>query len=97
MRPYPRRLPRFEYGADIAVRRVNTVGQFAWHGQYVFLSSVLAGEEIGVEAVGDARWSISLGPLHLAYLDPAQQRLTPSVYWRYSPITLGSPSPIIPV
>ena len=99
-RPYPRRLPRFEYGSPVSVRRVNTVGQFAWRGEYYFLSSVLAGEDVGLEEVGDSRWSISLGPLHLAYLDPThqqQQRLTPSVYWRYSPIILDKPSPIIPV
>jgi hypothetical protein len=58
---------------------------------------VLEGQAIGIEQVSDDRWSIAFGPLNLAYLDPATMRLTPSVFWRYSPITSDHPSPIIPV
>lgn len=96
-RPYPKRLPRLEYAAGVEVRRVTSIGQFAWRGHLYFLSSVLEGQAIGIEQVSDDRWSIAFGPLNLAYLDPATMRLTPSVFWRYSPITSDHPSPIIPV
>ena len=95
--PYPRRLPALAYAGGVDVRRVNTVGQFSWRGHYLFLSSVLAGEYVGLEEVGDLRWSIAFGALNLAYVDPSTMQLTPSVFWRYSPINLDSVSPIIPV
>jgi hypothetical protein len=96
-RPYPTRLPALEYAAGVEVRRVTSIGQFAWRGHPYFLSSVLGGQAIGIEQVSDDRWSIAFGPLNLAYLDPATMRLTPSVFWRYSPINSAHPSPIIPV
>ena len=79
------------------MRRVTSIGQFAWRGQLYFLSSVFEGQPIGIEQVSDDRWSIAFGPLNLAYLDQATKRLTPSIFWRYSPINLDRPSPIIPV
>ena len=95
--PYPRRLPTLAYATGVEVRRVNTVGQFAWRGHYLFLTSVLAGEYVGLEEVSDERWSIAFGPLNLAYVNPFTMQLTPSVFWRYSPIKPDKVSPIIPV
>lgn len=95
--PYPRRLPSLIYASGVDVRRVNTVGQFAWRGHYLFLSSVLAGELIGLEEVSDDWWSIAFGPLNLAYVRPSTMQLTPSVFWRYSPINSAGVSPIISV
>jgi transposase InsO family protein len=97
VRPYPRRLPRIEYAPGVTVRRVTSIGQFAWRGRLVFLSSVLAGQDIGLEEVSDEQWAIAFGPLNLAYINPSTTRLTPAVFWRYSPINSDHISPIIPV
>ncbi|MDQ6886063.1 MAG: hypothetical protein M3068_02085 [Gemmatimonadota bacterium] len=90
-------MPALEYAAGVDVRRVTSIGQFAWRGHLYFLSSVLEGQTIGIEQVSDDRWSIAFGPLNLAYLEEAKRLLTPAVFWRYSPINLDHPSPIIPV
>lgn len=96
-RPYPRRLPTLAYADGVDVRRVNAVGQFSWRGHLVFLTTVLAGENIGLEEVDEGRWSVAFGPLNLAYIEPFTMRLTPAVFWRYSPIISERISPIIPV
>lgn len=96
-RPYPRRLPTVHYPAGVDVRHVTSVGQFVWRGHPYFLTSVLAGEYVGLEAESDTHWSVRFGPLNLAYLELATMQLTPAVFWRYSPITPDSTSPIIPV
>jgi putative transposase len=95
--PYPRRLPALHYLTGVEVRRVNTVGQVVWHGHSLFLTSVLAGEYVGLEEESEDHWSVAFGPLNLAYLRPSTMQLTPSVFWRYSPLRLDRPSPIIPV
>ncbi|MGI8496602.1 MAG: integrase core domain-containing protein [Gemmatimonadaceae bacterium] len=96
-RPYPKRLPTLDYAAGVDVRRVSSIGQLSWRGRILFLSSVLADQAVGLEEVSDHRWSIAFGPLNLAYLDPSTMRLTPAVFWRYSPINSDHLSPIIPV
>jgi hypothetical protein len=85
------------YAPGVDVRRVTSIGQFAWRGHLFFLSTVLAGQNVGVEEVSDTRWAISFGPLNLAYLERPTLQLTPAVFWRYSPISTDRPSPLIPV
>jgi hypothetical protein len=76
---------------------VNTVGQVRWHGHSYFLTSVLAGEYVGIEEFAEDHWMVSFGALNFGYLSPATTQLTPSVFGRNSPITSDSLLPIIPV
>lgn len=96
-RPFPRRLPRLEYAPGVDVRRVTSIGQFAWHHHLYFLTTALAGEDVGVEQVSEERWAVAFGPLNLAYLNASTEKLTPAVFWKYSPISAACVSPIIPV
>jgi hypothetical protein len=48
-------------------------------------------------ALAEDHWAVAFGALNLGYLSPASTQLTPNVFWRNSPITSDSPSPIIPV
>jgi hypothetical protein len=41
-------------------RRVGTSGCFRFQSRYVFVSEVLAGEEIGLEEVEEELWSVYL-------------------------------------
>ena len=66
-RPYPRSLPLLEYPAHFDVRRVDYSGVIRWASKRIFLSHVLAGEYVGVEATGEAEWTIALGPLRLGH------------------------------
>jgi hypothetical protein len=54
---YSGRFWKPEHSGHFEVRRLNSCGTFLLSGQY-FLSNALAGEELGLEEVGDAVWNI---------------------------------------
>ncbi len=55
---YAGRLRQPEYAGHLEVRRVSASGDFRLHSGQYFLSSALKGEDIGLEEVDDAVWSI---------------------------------------
>jgi putative transposase len=97
LRPYPRRLPPVHYGEGIDVRKVTSIGQFVWRGSLIFLSTVLAGQHVGLEEIGEDRWTVGFGPLNLGYVQPSTMTFTPGVFMRSSPFNPDRASPIIPV
>jgi putative transposase len=70
-RPYPERLPLPVYDSGLLVRKVYPHGQFFWKGHDVFLSKVLAGEQIGFDQVDDRYWCIYYAAFPIAYFDAA--------------------------
>ena len=63
------------------MRRVAGDGNIKLHGTRLFLSTALAGEEIGVTQTGDATLTLAFGPLALGEFDLAAGRFTPHVRW----------------
>jgi transposase InsO family protein len=96
-RPFPKRLPPLEYPPGTDVRRVTSIGQTCWRGTHIFLSSLLAGQDVGIEQVTEQRWTVAFGPLILGHVNAVTSTFEPAVYWRPSPITPDSDSPINPV
>lgn len=74
-RPLPARLPPVEYPLEWPVRRVSTGGQIIWQGRRLFLSTVLAGQDIGLEPLDDGRWLVRFIALPLATFDERTWRL----------------------
>jgi putative transposase len=68
-RPYPSRLPQVVYPGHYEERRVTHTGEFKWRSRALFLSSVFAGELIGLEEIEDGVWSVYFGKHMLARLD----------------------------
>ena len=68
-RPYPARLPQPEYDSSLLVRRVYPHGQFFWKGKDIFISKVLAGEDIGLEQLDDRYWCVLFSTFPIAYFD----------------------------
>jgi len=68
-RQYPNRLPELEYAADMVVRRVRSNGEIRWHGGLLYLSGVLAGERVGLRAVGDGWFDVYFGSVLIGRLD----------------------------
>jgi putative transposase len=78
-RPYPSREPQLEYPAGWRVRKVRYKGGLGWKYDEIFLTEVLAGEEVGLEPVDERYWRVWFGPLALAILDTHGRRmLTPA-------------------
>lgn len=67
-RAYPQRLPKLEYPQHYAVRSVSPNGGIRWRNQWVGVSTVCAGEHVGLEEVDDGMWDVYFGPLRLGRL-----------------------------
>jgi putative transposase len=68
-RPVPRRVPPLEDPLAWPVRRVMPIGRLKWHGRSLFLTRVLAGQDIGFEPLDDGVWLLRLGVYPLAQFD----------------------------
>lgn len=82
--PSKRKLPRFieplEYPDHEVTLKVDTTGRvwFPKHVERIFISSVLAGENIGLEAEGDDLWRVTFKNLELGFLDLKTNSFSPA-------------------
>ena len=74
-RSYPERIPQIAYPGHYRVHKVCANGCLAWRGRFIFVSSVLAGELIGLEPLDEGIWSVHFGPVLLARFDEREDRL----------------------
>lgn len=77
-RPLPRRLPAVDYPPHYEVRRISAPGNMSWHSRNITVSTVLIGEEIGLEPIDDGEWDLHFGPIRLGRFDERHQRITPA-------------------
>jgi len=68
-RPYPTVLPPLVYPDDCDVRHVGASGSIAWHGRRVFVSHVLANEEVAFRPLAEGLWTVYFGPVLLGHFD----------------------------
>jgi transposase InsO family protein len=76
-RLYTGRLPEIEYAIGVVVRKVQQHGQIYWKHQAVFLSEVLAGEQVGLGALDERYYMVYFGPVELGVLDTWKLRVRP--------------------
>lgn len=77
MRPLPARLPDLEYPTHDDVLRVGPSGHVHLPRRgNLFVSSALAGQQIGLRELDDGRWLLSFASLDLGYVD-ANRRFSP--------------------
>ena len=77
-RPLPRQLPSIDYPAHYEVRRVSAAGVMTWHSRTMTVSTVLVGEDIGLEPIDDGEWDLHFGPVRLGRFDERRRRITPA-------------------
>lgn len=75
-RPYPTRLREPQYPTHFSVRRVCGSGEMKWHGEFIYLAQVLAGEAIGLDPIDERHWRVHFGAVPLAILDSHAKRLS---------------------
>ena len=80
-RPYPAKLPPLLYPEAMAVRHVDHSGNIKWRNDHLFLSSNLAGEDVGLSDAGDDAIRIHYAALILGDFDPHTERFTPHLRW----------------
>lgn len=74
-RSYPKKLVELEYPRAHLLRRVSDIGVMSWEGHRVFLSSVLAGQVVGLKQLDDTLWHLFFGPILLGALDARNPQL----------------------
>ena len=77
-RPLPRVLPPLEYPRHYERRRVSAPGVMSWHTRNITVSTVLIGEDIGLEPIDDGEWDLHFGPVRLGRFDERCRRITPA-------------------
>jgi hypothetical protein len=75
-RTYPEKIKEPSYPQGTLLRRVRSNGQIKWRGQFIFISTALVGETVGISEQEDG-WVVSFGPMALGFLRPGQDRLLP--------------------
>lgn len=84
-RPLPRRVPPFDYAPHVELRRVESNGTIGLHNERVFLSEVLHGEYVGLDATATDEWTITLGPLTLGTYSEELFAFVPHLTWNATP------------
>jgi putative transposase len=84
--PSPRALPgqlvALEYPGHYERRRVSADGAMSWYAHRPFVSTVLIGEDVGLEPIDDGLWDLHFGPVRLGRFDERRHRIDPAGRWR---------------
>lgn len=88
-RPWPARLAPLSYPTEYLVRRIAPGGVLNWHQRQIYVSTSLAGHELGLHPVSAVHYDVYLAEYLLGFLDVQTLRFTS--------ITQGLTSPRSPV
>ena len=93
-RPYPARLPDYDYPARCQLRRVDSNGTIRWNWARLALTRALRGEQVALEEVAEGIWQVRFCHLVLGEFDerPLGRRRDRSAWLRLRPPS-GPPAP----
>jgi len=74
-RAMPDRLPPLEYPDRFETRYVSANGGIRWNSRWVNVSTVCAGEYVGLEEIADGIWTVYFGPLRLGRFHERHMRI----------------------
>jgi transposase InsO family protein len=78
LRPVPTPLEPLVYPGHWEIRRVHDPGVMSWHSRNIVISTVLIGEDIGLEPIDDGEWDLHFGPVRLGRFDERTRRIEPA-------------------
>jgi len=74
-RSMPVHIPKPDYPAEAAVRKVRSNGEIRWRGDLIAISTALVGEAVAVEESDDGQWLVRFYDAPLGVIDPAKKKL----------------------
>jgi len=74
-RPFPARLEPLRYPAHFETRYISANGGIRWQARWVCVSHLLAGHDVGLEAIDDGLWDVYFGPIWLGWFVEAKFRI----------------------
>ena len=81
-RVFPTQLAPVQYPGHYEIRRVSAEGGISWHSRGLSVSTVLIGEDVGLEPIDDGIWDMHFGPVRLGRFDERRHRVQPAGVWR---------------
>jgi len=74
-RPFPERIPNFDYDTDLRTLKVTRNGAIRWKSYYwVYLSAALKGRYVGIQEQGNGIWRVFYRNEFLGYFDEKNLR-----------------------
>ena len=69
-RPFPERIPKFDYDAYLKVLKVTQNGSIRWKSYYwVYLTAALKGKYVGIQDLGNGIWKVFYRNLFLGFFN----------------------------
>ena len=69
-RPFPERIPKFDYDANFKVMKVTQNGAIRWKSNYwVYLTAALKGKFVGLENLGNGIWKVFYRNVFLGFFN----------------------------
>lgn len=74
-RPFPERIPHFDYESNLRVLQVNQNGAIRWKSYYwVYLSAAFKGKYIGIKELGNGIWRVFYRNVFLGFYNENELR-----------------------
>ena len=90
-RPWPKRLPPFDYPHHAAIRAVDGNGCIGFRHQSIVLSGTLQGQAVALLECPHDRWQIRFGPLQLGHYVADDDTFEPALEWLTDSLTSFPP------
>jgi len=74
-RPFPEKIPHFDYNTNLKVLKVTQNGAIRWKSYYwVYLTAALKGKYVGIEDLGNGIWKVFYRNVFLGFFNEKQLR-----------------------
>lgn len=74
-RPFPERIPNFEYDSDMKIQIVTQNGALRWATHYwVYITTALKGKYVGLRPMGNGIWRVYYRNVFLGFFDELNKR-----------------------
>ena len=74
-RPFPEKIPHFDYNTNMKVLKVTQNGAIRWKSYYwVYLTAALKGKHVGIENLGNGIWKVFYRNVFLGFFNETQLR-----------------------
>ena len=74
-RPFPEKIPNFDYKSSLKILKVTQNGAIRWKSYYwVYLTAALKGKYVGIEELGNGIWKVFYRDVFLGFFNETQLR-----------------------
>ena len=83
-RVYPEKMPPIEYDSNSVVRQVRHNGEIKWRSELIYVSQILAHEQLGLKQIEQQKWEVRYSFHLLGILDERLKTVVPVKSWHHT-------------